>query len=66
MHARSVLLPVALAIVTAACGGEGGMDSGTSSPPASISHPEGANELVVRVASGGGLIPDQVRAAEIP
>jgi len=66
MRARSVLLPVALAVVTAACGDEGGTDGGTSSPPASISHPEGANELVVRVASGGGLIPDQVRAAEIP
>jgi len=66
MRTRSILLPVTLLVLVAACSGKGGTGGESSTPTVPISRPTGASEMVMRIASGGGLIPEQVRAAEIP
>lgn len=52
-----------LAIALPACDDR---DGTSSTAPDAVSHPTGASDLIVRIATGGGLIPDEVRAGEIP
>jgi len=54
---RRVAAVLALVLALAACGGS---ESGT------IAHPGGAGELVLRVATGGGLVPPDFRFRELP
>jgi hypothetical protein len=64
----------ALALVLAACGGVGndsggggGNGGGTGDDPIpTIDHPTGANDLVLRVATGGGFVPIQYNLKAVP
>lgn len=53
----------------AACGtptGPGGEDTTTSSPSASITHPTGSRDLVLRVEVGGGFVPIEYNLSYVP
>ena len=62
---------VALVVVVAGCGG-GGTTSPRADPGATpaesgpISHATGPTDLVLQAASGGGLLPQDLRLAEMP
>jgi hypothetical protein len=75
------LLAVVLTVVTAGCGtsdlppGGGGSSStstttpgpsSTTLPAGAISHPTGADEVVLRVSTGGGLVPIEYNYTMIP
>ena len=47
-------------------GGDGGSTPSVTVSSSPISHPTGADEVVVRVFSGGGLVPENVRVSELP
>ena len=62
-----------LALLLAACGGVGndsgggGDGNGTGDDPLpTIGHPTGANDLVLRVATGGGFVPVQYNLKAVP
>lgn len=68
LRRRGVVTLTALcAVALAACGGDDdtGPVAGTE-PPSEIDHPTGADELVVRVATGGGPAGPSTRPAEVP
>jgi hypothetical protein len=54
------------------CGGEGdgtdssGLGSTTTTVAAQIEHPTGENDLILRISTGGGLIPYESRLTEVP
>jgi hypothetical protein len=63
----------ALALVLAGCGGADQTASGTSAaspstptPAAGVTHPTGADDVVVRVWTGGGFVPVEVNLAGVP
>jgi hypothetical protein len=65
--AIALLLPT---LVLAACGGrsedEGPGGSGSSGATGGIDHPTGADELVLRVQTGGGFVPVEYNLRSVP
>jgi hypothetical protein len=56
------------ALILAACGrfNEGGGDSGGDGRSEGIDHPTGADELVLRVETGGGFVPVEYNLRAVP
>ena len=46
--------------------GDGGPTPSVTVPSSPVAHPTGADEIVVRIFSGGGLVPETVRVSELP
>ncbi|HSJ50958.1 MAG TPA: hypothetical protein VLA90_06695 [Actinomycetota bacterium] len=65
MKARTAAFALLVALVFAACGGVGD-DEGPGSGGDGIEHPSGADELVLRVHTGGGFVPVEFTLREIP
>ncbi len=63
---RLLVLTVVAAVALVACGDDGDTGTGGRPPSGDTEHPTGADELVVRVATGGGFVPSTSRLAEIP
>lgn len=68
---RSTAVSVTLLVSTLIAGCTTGSGDGSPTPSVTafgspISHPTGADEIVVRVFSGGGLVPETVRVSERP
>lgn len=76
-NARSLLAIAAMLVLAACTGSAGGVPDATTDPDASpnpsasagtdgLSHPTGADEIVLRMEEGGGFVPAEFNATSMP
>ena len=68
MKTRIIAISLAAVALLAACGrlSDDGAADGDGDGNGSIAHPSGANELVLRIATGGGFVPVEFNLRSLP